>query len=313
MDEEIDPEIILTFDDYVTRYGPIDATTDPHDVAVRIVDEDIENQSPKQKMNEKQREVTIAEYERLVPLYIKYYEENKQQAQAQDLVPQHVRDLFGHNFDFDDPNLAGPILEMKKDLFRAAFSESGSASASVDAASISGLTPPDATGQFAKMLKSCGLDSPDTEAYEEFMKLLKLKLIDSQHPLNQTMMDVFSNFMTTWTGMLKKLLYTKTKGKFTPTPDDTESYKNALLCTAQSFFKKRATASGFHDRMTTRVAIFNTDRPETLLDRAKKIDMFVITVSALFLMKNRRNSEYYHLVHWLINESPMKRQRLVFI
>jgi hypothetical protein len=175
--------------------------------------------------------------------------------------------------------LAGPILKLKNDLLRAAFSESGSASASVDAASISGLTPPDATGQFAKMLKSCGLDSPDTEAYEEFMKLLKLKLIDSQHPLNQTMMDVFSNFMTTWTGMLKKLLYTKTKGKFTPTPDDTESYKNALLCTAQSFFKKRATASGFHDRMTTRVAIFNTDRPETLLDRAKKIDMFVITVS----------------------------------
>ena len=310
MDEKIDPEIILTFDEYVNLYGAIDAT-DPHVVAVRIV-EDIENQSPQQRMSEKQRADVIAEYERLVPLYIKFSAENQQAQPQPQPQPQAVRE---QPRDFDPgPKWFGSSLKLafpkSVDGAGAAlashpgFLDTGAASAfhpgflddtgaaaafdfdfdhddflNPDAALTSGLDPPDATDQFTQMLKSCGLDSSDTEAYEEFMKLLKLKLIDSQHPLNQTMMDVFKQFMTVWTIELKQLLYTKKKGKFTPTPDDTESYKNALLCTAQSFFKKRATASGFHDRMTTRVAIFNTDRPETLLDRAKKIDMFVITVS----------------------------------
>jgi hypothetical protein len=306
MDEEIDDETILTFDDYVTRYGAIDATTDPHVVAVRIVDEDMENQSPEQKMNETQRAVAIAEYERLVPLYIKFSAEN-QQAQPQP-QPQAVRELF-HDLD-PGPEWFGSSLKLafpkSVDGAGAAlashpgfldtgaalashpgFLDTGAALAShpgfldtgFGAALTSGLNPREATEQFTQILKSCELNDRD-KAYDEFMKLLKLKLIDGQHPLNQKMMDVFEQFMTIWTFDLKKLLYTIKTDKFTPTPDETKNYKNALLCTAQSFFQKREAASTLHRRMTTRVGIFNHDILESLLSRTKTRQMFQVVTKS---------------------------------
>jgi hypothetical protein len=302
MDEEIDDETILTFDDYVTRYGAIDATTDPHVVAVRIVDEDMENQSPEQKMNETQRAVAIAEYERLVPLYIKFSAEN-QQAQPQP-QPQAVRELF-HDLD-PGPEWFGSSLKLafpkSVDGAGAAlashpgfldtgaalashpgFLDTGAALAShpgfldtgFGAALTSGLNPREATEQFTQILKSCELNDRD-KAYDEFMKLLKLKLIDGQHPLNQKMMDVFEQFMTIWTFDLKKLLYTKKK----PTEDEKQNYKNALLCTAQSFFQKRAAASMLHRRMTTRVGIFNHDTLQSLLSRTKARQMFQVVTKS---------------------------------
>ena len=274
MDEEIDDGTILTFDDYVTRYGAIDATTDPHHVAVQIVDEDMENQSPEQKMNETQRAVAIAEYERLVPLYIKFSAEN-QQSQA-----QAVREFFLHDFDPDDPEW---VVGSRRLTFPESVDGAGAALAShpgfldtgFSAVLTSGLNPPEATDQFTKILKSCDLNVRD-RAHEEFMKILKLKLIDRQHPLNQTMMDIFVEFMTVWTIDLKQLLYTKKK----PTEDEKQNYKNALLCTAQSFFQKRAAPSMFHRRMTTRVGIFNHDTLESLLSRTKARQMFQVVTKS---------------------------------
>ena len=147
------------------------------------------------------------------------------------------------------------------------------------AALTSGLNPREATEQFTQILKSCELNDRD-KAYDEFMKLLKLKLIDGQHPLNQKMMDVFKQFMTIWTFDLKKLLYTIETDKFTPTPDETKNYKNALLCTAQSFFQKREAASTLHRRMTTRVGIFNHDILESLLSRTKTRQMFQVVTKS---------------------------------
>ena len=310
MDEEIDPATILTFDNYVQTYGAIDATTDPHVVAVRIVDEDMKKQSPEQKMNETQREATIAEYERLVPLYIKFSAKNQQAQPQPQPQPQAVRELFhdsgpewfGSSLKLAFPKSvdgAGAALASHPGFLdtgaalasHPGFLDTGAALASdfdhddfldtgFGAALTSGLNPREATEQFTQILESCELNVRD-KAYEEFMKLLKLKLIDRQHPLDQKMMNVFKQFMTVWTIELKQLLYTKKKGKFTPTPDETENYKNALLCTAQSFFSKRASATAiYHRRMTTRVGIFNHDTFQSLLSRTKARQMFQVVTKS---------------------------------
>ena len=83
--------------------------------------------------------------------------------------------------------------------------------------------------------------------------------------------------MTVWTIDLKQLLYTKKK----PTEDEKQNYKNALLCTAQSFFQKRAAPSAlYHRRMTTRVGIFNHDILESLLSRTKTRQMFQVVTKS---------------------------------
>ena len=299
-DRTLTEEYIHIFDHYVKLHGLIDTTTNPRDVAVKIVD-DMQRQL-KTKFREELRTAAIAEYESIVPLYIEYVAEN-QQAQPQPQPqpqpkPQAVRELF-HDLD-PGPEWFGSSLKLafpkSVDGAGAAlashpgFLDTGAALASdfdhddfldtgFGAALTSGLNPREATEQFTQILKSCELNDRD-KAYDEFMKLLKLKLIDGQHPLNQKMMDVFEQFMTIWTIDLKKLLYTIKTDKFTPTPDETKNYKNALLCTAQSFFQKREAASTLHRRMTTRVGIFNHDILESLLSRTKTRQMFQVVTKS---------------------------------
>ena len=224
-----------------------------------------------------QKAFTPTQFEGLVKdvdqYYIPYRERKlfRLQSQAQPLVPEQI-------LAFDQAKtlktIRGAVISV--DICSRPDDVPGAASGAVSGAALtSGLNPPDATDQFTQILKSCDLNVHD-KAYDEFMKLLKLKLIDGQHPLDQKMMDVFVEFMTVWTIELKQLLYTKKK----PTEDEKQNYKNALLFTAQSFFSKRASASALHRRMTTRVGIFNHDTLESLLSRTKARQMFQVVTKS---------------------------------
>ena len=75
-DRTLTEEYINIFDHYVKLHGLIDTTTNPHVVAVRIVD-DMQRQL-KKEFREELRTAAIAEYESIVPLYIEYVAENQQ-------------------------------------------------------------------------------------------------------------------------------------------------------------------------------------------------------------------------------------------